>query len=74
MDGWMDECQAKFSPLNDVKKPTSDGCNVEHVVTDNLGRTEREKKNPVRRRRQFRAEKKRKEKKKKKPYLSTTTV
>jgi hypothetical protein len=51
---------AKSSPLNNVKKPTSDGCNVEHVVTDNLGRTEREKKNPVRRRRQFRAKKKKK--------------
>ncbi len=31
----------KSSPLNDVKKPTSDGCNVEHVVTDNPGRRER---------------------------------
>jgi hypothetical protein len=48
---------AKSSPLNDVKKLTSDECNVEHVVTDNLGRTEREKKNPVRRRRQFKAKK-----------------
>jgi hypothetical protein len=51
--------------LNDVKKPTSDGCNVEHVMTDNLGWTEREKKNPVRRRRQFRAERKKKRKKEK---------
>ncbi len=57
---------AKFSPLNDVKKPTSDVCNVEHVVTDNLGRTEREKKNHVCRRRQFRAERKKNEKKEKK--------
>ncbi len=34
---------AKSSPLNNVKKPTSDGCNVEHVVTDHLERTKREK-------------------------------
>jgi hypothetical protein len=38
----------------------ANGCNVEHVVTDNLGQTKREKKNPVRRPRQFRAEKKKK--------------
>jgi hypothetical protein len=37
---------------------------VEHVVIDNLGWTEREKKNPVCRRRHFRAERKKKEKKK----------
>ncbi len=54
---------AKSSPLNDVKMPTSDGCNVEHVVTDNLGRTEREKKNLVCRRWQFKVERKKKKKK-----------
>jgi hypothetical protein len=53
----------KSSPLTDVKKPTSDGCNVEHVVMDNLGRTEREEKNLVCRRRQLRAGKKKKKKK-----------
>ncbi len=31
----------KSSPLNDVKKHTSDGCMWGHVVTDNPGRAER---------------------------------